>query len=67
MEAGKEAVVPQFYGVKDIAIIMGMSKAAVSNSIKAGKIPAIRVSHYPLIPRSWVEQQQQAALASVGG
>jgi excisionase family DNA binding protein len=66
MEVRKEAVAPQFYGVKEIAVILGVSKATITNSIKAGRIPAIRVSKYPLIPRDWVDQQYQAAIASVG-
>ncbi|GMO61496.1 MAG: hypothetical protein Ta2A_07610 [Treponemataceae bacterium] len=63
----KQATQSQYYSVKELSAIFSLSKATVSQAIKAGRIPCIRVSKYPLIPRVWVEQQHQTALASVGG
>jgi excisionase family DNA binding protein len=58
---------PQFYSVKQTAELLGCSKANVSIQIKRGKIPAVRIGAYPYIPREWIDQQRQAAYASLNG
>jgi excisionase family DNA binding protein len=45
----------QFFSVREVAAILNLSKSAVSQAIKRGRIPAIRVSCWPLVPKSWVE------------
>ncbi|GMO27393.1 MAG: hypothetical protein Ta2B_08080 [Termitinemataceae bacterium] len=67
MNVTEQAVQPQYYGVKDIASILGVSRATVSVAIKRGKIPCIRVSNYPLIPREWVEQIHTEATSFMQG
>jgi hypothetical protein len=47
--------------------LLGCSKANVSVQIKQGKIPAVRIGAYPYIPREWVDQQREAAYASLQG
>jgi excisionase family DNA binding protein len=62
-----ESQVARFLSVRDTAERLGVSKPTVSRLIKAGKIPCIRVGAYPLIPISWLQEQEEAALSKMKG
>jgi len=55
----------RFLNLTETAKVLGVSKSSVCLAVKAGRIPAVRISCYPLVPRAWVDEQEAKALASV--
>jgi excisionase family DNA binding protein len=62
-----EAQAARFFSVRNTAEILCVSKPTISRLIKAGKIPCIRIGAYPLIPVSWLQEQEDAALSKTKG
>jgi excisionase family DNA binding protein len=62
-----EAQAARFLSLRSTAERLGVSKPTVSRLIKAGKIPYIRVGAYPLIPVSWLQEQEDSALLKLRG
>jgi hypothetical protein len=46
---------PQFYQLREVATILGVSKSWVSQQIKHGKIPCLRIGCYPLIGKAFID------------
>ena len=44
-------------GVPDAAIALGVSRTAVYEAVKAGKLPAVKVMSRVRIPSKWLREQ----------
>jgi excisionase family DNA binding protein len=55
---------PQFYSVKQIAGILGVSLLTAKKDIASGAIPSVRVRRRVLVPVRWVEQAIENAIAA---
>jgi excisionase family DNA binding protein len=55
-----------FLSVKQLSQALGCSKSNISVLIKKGTIPAVRLGSYPYVPVEWLQEQRQAAYASIG-
>jgi excisionase family DNA binding protein len=62
-----ESQAARFLSVRSVAETLGVSRPTISRLIKAGKIPCIRVGAYPLIPISWLQEQEEAAFSKMKG
>jgi excisionase family DNA binding protein len=57
----------RFLSLRSTAERLGVSRPTVSRLIKAGKIPCVRIGAYPLIPVSWLQEQEDATLSKPKG
>jgi excisionase family DNA binding protein len=49
-------IVKQTYSVEEAARILGVGRNSAYEAVRAGQIPAIRVSHRILVPRAALER-----------
>ena len=58
-----ESQTAQFLSLRSTVERIGISRPTVSRLINAGKIPCVRIGAYPLIPVSWLQEQEDSALS----
>jgi excisionase family DNA binding protein len=62
---GAVALPPRrFYGVAEVAKLLGLSEPTVYRAIRAGEFPAVRVRGRYVVPAKAIDQMETSALTS---